>query len=45
MADDLLAAMADRLLRQFPRIALAGEPVRRDTLLLRGFDALPVTVR
>jgi cytochrome P450 len=34
-----------RLLDWFPRIALAGEPVRRDTLLLRGFDALPVTVR
>ena len=34
-----------RLLRRFPRIAPAGEPVRRDTLLLRGFDALPVTVR
>lgn len=34
-----------RLLCRFPRIALAGQPVRRDTLLLRGFDALPVTVR
>src|SRR5215469_971857 len=34
-----------RLLQRFPRIAAAGEPVRRDTLLLRGFDALPVTVR
>jgi cytochrome P450 len=34
-----------RLLKRFPGIAPAGEPVRRDTLLLRGFDALPVTVR
>jgi len=33
-----------RLLSKFPRIAPAGEPVRRDTLLLRGFDTLPVTV-
>ncbi|HXZ66177.1 MAG TPA: cytochrome P450 [Streptosporangiaceae bacterium] len=33
------------LLRRFPRIAPAGEPVRRATLLLRGFDTLPVTVR
>jgi cytochrome P450 len=34
-----------RLLRRFPRIAAAGEPLRRETFLLRGFDALPVTVR
>jgi cytochrome P450 len=34
-----------RLLRRFPQIAPAGEPVRRETFLLRGFDALPVTVR
>jgi cytochrome P450 len=33
-----------RLLRRFPRIAAAGEPTRRDTLVLRGFDALPVTL-
>jgi cytochrome P450 len=33
-----------RLLTRFPAIAAAGEPVRRDTLLLRGFDQLPVTV-
>jgi cytochrome P450 len=33
-----------RLLRRFPRIAAAGEPVRRDRLVLRGFDTLPVTV-
>jgi len=31
-----------RLLSRFPRIAPAGDPVRRDTLLLRGFDTLPV---
>jgi cytochrome P450 len=34
-----------RLLRRFPRLAAAGDPVRRETFLLRGFDALPVTVR
>jgi cytochrome P450 len=33
-----------RLLRQFPKIAPAGPPVRRETFLLRGFDSLPVTV-
>src|SRR5262249_6026040 len=33
-----------RLLSRFPRIAPAGEPVRRDTLLLRGFESLPVSV-
>jgi cytochrome P450 len=33
-----------RLLSRFPKIAAAGEPTRRDTLVLRGFDALPVTV-
>jgi cytochrome P450 len=33
-----------RLLNRFPRIAAAGEPVRRETFLLRGFDALPVTL-
>jgi cytochrome P450 len=42
----LEAAVAfPRLLRRFPAIAPAGEPGRRDTLLLRGFDVLPVTVR
>jgi cytochrome P450 len=42
----LEAAVAfPRLLQRFPAIAPAGAPVRRDTLLLRGFDALPVTVR
>jgi cytochrome P450 len=33
-----------RLLTRFPKISPAGEPTRRDTFLLRGFDALPVTV-
>ena len=42
----LEAAVAfPRLLHRFPRIAPAGQPVRRETFLLRGFDALPVTVR
>ena len=33
-----------RLVRRFPRLGAAGEPVRRETFLLRGFDELPVTV-
>ena len=33
-----------RLFSRFPKITPAGEPTRRDTLLLRGFDALPVSV-
>jgi cytochrome P450 len=33
-----------RLVRRFPRLSAAGEPTRRDTFLLRGFDTLPVTV-
>jgi cytochrome P450 len=33
-----------RLLRRFPKISAAGEPARRDRLLLRGFDTLPVTL-
>ncbi len=33
-----------RLLKRFPDIAPAGEPTRRDRLLLRGFETLPVTV-
>ena len=41
----LEAAVAfPRLLRRFPKIAPAGQPVRRETFLLRGFDTLPVTV-
>jgi cytochrome P450 len=33
-----------RLFARFGKLAAAGQPIRRDTLLLRGFDALPVTV-
>ena len=33
-----------RLLRRFPRLALAGPPGARDKLMLRGYDSLPVTV-
>src|SRR5712692_999292 len=33
-----------RLLSRFPKISAAGEPTRRDTLVLRGFGTLPVTV-
>ncbi len=31
-----------RLLARFPAMAPAGEPVRRQTLVLRGYDVLPV---
>jgi len=33
-----------RLLARFPALAPAGDPVRRPTLLLRGFETLPVRV-
>jgi cytochrome P450 len=33
-----------RLLARFPALAAAGEPQRRDGVVLRGFDALPVQV-
>jgi cytochrome P450 len=33
-----------RLLSRFPKIAAAGQPTRRDRLVLRGFEALPVTI-
>jgi cytochrome P450 len=33
-----------RLFARFPRLALAGRPVRTGSLFLRGIDALPVTV-
>src|SRR5215472_7158457 len=33
-----------RLIERFPKIAAAGEPTRRDTLVLRGFDSLPITI-
>jgi len=38
------AVAFSRLLSRFPKITAAGEPTRRDTFLLRGFDALPITV-
>ncbi len=39
----LEAAVAfPRILRRFPRLAAAGDPVRRDGLVLRGFETLPV---
>jgi cytochrome P450 len=31
------------LLRRFPALELAGEPVRRPTITLRGLDALPIS--
>jgi len=41
----LEAAVAfPRVLARFPALAGAGEPRRRQTLVLRGFDTLPVTV-
>ncbi len=41
----LEAAVAfPRILARFPALAEAGEPRRRQTLVLRGFDSLPVTV-
>lgn len=33
------------LLRRFPRLALAGDPVRRDSLTIRGYTAMPVTAQ
>jgi cytochrome P450 len=30
------------LVRRFPNLALAGEPIRRDQINLRGFSSLPV---
>jgi cytochrome P450 len=39
----LEAAVAfPRILTAFPRLAAAGEPVRKDGLVLRGFESLPV---
>ncbi|GGR12660.1 cytochrome P450 [Actinoplanes ianthinogenes] len=32
-----------RLLTRLPRLALSGEPVRRDRLVLRGYASLPIT--
>jgi len=34
-----------RMLRRFPRLALAGTPVRRNTVAIRGFHRLPVSIR
>ena len=36
--------MIPRLLRRFPRLALAGEPVRRDGITIHGYRSMPVTV-
>jgi cytochrome P450 len=33
-----------RLVSRFPKLAAAGDPVRRETFLLRGYDMLPVSV-
>jgi cytochrome P450 len=33
-----------RLLSRFPKISAAAEPTRRDRLVLRGFETLPVTL-
>jgi cytochrome P450 len=33
-----------RLVRRFPEVAPAGDPVRRETFLLRGYDTIPITV-
>jgi cytochrome P450 len=38
------AVAFSRLLSRFPKITPAAEPTRRSTFLLRGFDALPITV-
>jgi hypothetical protein len=32
------------VLDRFPRLALGGEPVRTEQLILRGYEYLPVTV-
>jgi cytochrome P450 len=33
-----------RLFGRFPKIEAAGQPTRRDAMVLRGFDTLPITV-
>lgn len=41
----LEAAIAfSRLLSRFPQVTPAGRPDRRDRLVLRGLDTLPVTI-
>ena len=32
------------LVRRFPKLALAGEPIRRPQITLRGLQSLPVSV-
>jgi cytochrome P450 len=32
------------LVRRFPKLELAGEPVRRNQITLRGLQSLPVTL-
>jgi cytochrome P450 len=34
----------ERLLERFPAMELAGPPTRKDRLVLRGYEALPITV-
>jgi cytochrome P450 len=36
--------MLPMLLRRYPRASLAGEPVRRDGLMLRGYTSLPIAL-
>ncbi len=37
-----LAISVHRLLTRWPEVTLAGEPVRRDTFVLRGYREIPV---
>lgn len=37
-----LSVTVPRLLERFPRLQLAGEPTRRDTFVLRGYETVPV---
>jgi len=39
------AVFFPRALRRFPELALAGPPVRRNTVAIRGFHRLPVSIR
>jgi cytochrome P450 len=36
--------MLPMLLRRYPKASLAGEPVRRDGLMLRGYSSLPIAL-
>jgi hypothetical protein len=41
----LEAAVAfPQILARFPKLATAGEPVRKDGLVLRGYESLPILV-